>query len=69
MEANIKLKAHNRCLKEQNQNFLDVFAEKDTDCQTKKKLNANAMRELNFKVLIFHKIKENLSKLDDRERF
>jgi hypothetical protein len=27
------------------------------------------MRELNFKVLIFHKIKDNLSKLDDRERF
>lgn len=27
------------------------------------------MRELNFKILIFHKIKDNLSKLDDRERF
>ena len=27
------------------------------------------MRELNFKVLIFHKIKDNLSKLDDRERY
>ena len=69
METNLRLKAHNRCLKDTNQKYLDVFADKDVECQEKKKLNQNAMRELNFKVLIFHKIKENLSKLDDRERF
>ena len=32
-------------------------------------MNINARRELNFKVLVFHKIQENLVKLDQRERF
>ena len=69
METNLRLKAHNRCLKDTNQKYLDAFAEKDIECQKQKRLNSNAMRELNFKVLIFHKIKDNLSKLDERERF
>ena len=61
METNLRLKAHNRCLKDTNQKYLDVFAGKDVECQKQKQLNQNAMRELNFKVLIFHKIKENLA--------
>ena len=69
MEANVRLKADNRIMKNANQKYLDEFAGKDVECQKQKKLNSNAMRELNFKVLIFHKIKDNLSKLDDREHY
>lgn len=32
MENNIRLKAHNRCLKDTNQKYLDVFASKDIEC-------------------------------------
>jgi hypothetical protein len=32
METNLRLKAHNRCLKDTNQKYLDVFADKDVEC-------------------------------------
>jgi len=57
METNIRLKAHNRTLKETNQRYLDAFAEKDVVYQSEMKLNINAKRELNFKILLFQKIK------------
>ena len=69
MDDNIRLHAHNRCLKEKNEVYLDAFAQKDQENQKHKQLNSNARKQLNFKVLIFHKIRENLSNLDAREQF
>lgn len=69
MEENVRLKNHNKSLKETNQTYLDAFCGRENAGNRAKKLNNNAARELNFKVLIFHKIRQNLDKLDVRERF
>ena len=65
----MRLKAHNRCLKDTNQKYLDTFSEKDVKCQQLKKLNIHAKRELNFKVLVFNKMEENMTNLDVRDKF
>ena len=69
LEENLQKKQHFKLLKNQNDKYLDAFAVKDQQAQKHKTLNVNAKRELNFKILIFHKIKENLEKVDERERF
>jgi len=69
MEDNIRLKAHNRCLKEKNEMYCTSFAKRDVESQKHKALNSNARRELNFKIVIFNKIKDNLSNIDQRETF
>ena len=69
MEDNIRLKADNRCLKEKNETYLTAFAARDVESQKHKALNSNARRELNFKIVIFNKIKDNLSNIDQRETF
>ena len=69
MEDNIRLKAHNRCLKDKNEMYISSFAARDVESQKHKSLNSNARRELNFKIIIFNKIKDNLSSLDVRETF
>ena len=69
LEDNIKLKDDYKTLKNHNDKYLDAFAVKDQQTQKHKILNSNAKRELNFKILVFHKIKENLSKVDEREKF
>jgi hypothetical protein len=69
MDDNIRLHAHNRCLKETNTNLMDTFAQKDKVYQTHKQLNSNARREINFKQIYFEKIRDNIMNLDPRERF
>ena len=69
MEDNIRLKAHNRCLKDKNEMYLNAFADRDVESQKHRSLNSNARKELNFKMVIFHKIKYNLSNIDQRETF
>ena len=69
MDDNMRLHAHNRTLNEKNQMFLDAFSYKDQVRTKNIDLNSNARRELNFKIIVFHKIKENLTGLDSRERF
>lgn len=69
MEDNIRLHAHNKCLKETNTQLMDTFAQKDSVYQTHKKLNSNARREVNFKKILFEKIRDNIMNLDPRERF
>lgn len=69
MEDNVRLKAHNKLIKEQNDRYLEAFAQKDVQRQKHVHLNINAQREINFKILIFHKIKDNLMNVQDRERF
>jgi len=69
MDDNIRLHAHNRCLKETNTKILDNFACKDVEYQKHKTLNSNARREINFKELLFERVKDNLMNLDPREKF
>jgi chromosome segregation ATPase len=69
MDTNIRLKAHNRTLKEANREQLDTFANKDQDFQSHLKLNSNARREIDYKQQLFKRIKENLSNLDPRLEF
>ena len=69
MDDNVRLKAHNKLIKEQNERYMEAFAQKDVTRQKGHQLNSNAQREINFKILIFHKIKDNLMDVENRERF
>jgi len=69
MDDNIRLNAHNRCLKETNNGLMETFAKKDIDFQVQKSLNSNARREVNFKKLMFETIKDTICDLDPREKF
>lgn len=42
MDENVKLRGHNKILKEKNQSYLDCFAMKDIKFQKDRKLNSNA---------------------------
>lgn len=69
MEENIRQKEYNATLKEQNERYLDAFTVRDKKNQKSVKLNVFGNRELHYKVLVFHKIKDNVMKLESRERF
>ena len=69
MDDNIRLHAHNRCLKETNQKYLEIFAQKDTEYQKHAQLNSNARHEVNFKELHYNAIKDNILGIEYREKF
>ena len=67
MDENIRLKEYNAALKEKNKRFLDAFGGKEDDAKKTGRLNIAGNRELNYKVLVFYKIKDNLDRLNTRE--
>lgn len=69
MEENIKLKEQNSNLKETNHRYLQVFGGKEQQTLKAQRLTTAANRELNYKVLVFHKIQDNLNRLNSRESF
>lgn len=69
MDTNIRLKAHNRTLKDANRELLDNFAGKDLEFQNHLKLNSNARREIDYKGKLFERIRDNLCNLDPRLEF
>ena len=69
MEENIRMKEYNKQLKEQNEKYLDAFTVRDQKNQKSVRLNVFGNRELHYKVLVFHKIKDNVMKLENREQF
>ena len=69
MEENVRLKEYNKTLKDQNEKYLDAFTVRNSLNQGTVRLNIAGNRELQYRVLVFHKIKDNLTKLEHRERF
>ena len=69
MEENIRLKEYNQQLKDTNYRYLQMFGGKESATLKAGRLNIAGHRELNYKVLVFHKIRDNLEGLKDRENF
>ena len=69
MEKNIMLKEKNANLKETNNRYLQVFGGKEMKTIKADRLSTNGKRELNYQVLVYHKIQDNLDRLHQRESF
>ena len=69
MDENIRLKEYNGVLQEKNNRFLKAFGGKEEQTSKTGRLNIAGNRELNYKVLVFYKIKDNLDKLTNREQY
>lgn len=69
MEENIRLKETNQNLKQTNHKYLQVFGGKEQQTIKAERLTTAANRELNYKILVFHSIQNNLHKLNSRENF
>ena len=69
MEENIRLKEYNETLKDTNHRYLQVFGGKEKQTLKADRLTVAGKRELNYKVLVYQKIHDNLDKLNGRESF